>query len=192
VLPDLPALTAAANLAGAPWEAPGISVELRATCTAASAVARCVPLHAASAGPEDVLSRRARALAWSLTSAAVVRVPAQSRPALLRALYAAQLRPASTIALVFSAPRGTLEPAAFGPLRHQARRALAHLDPSTPARGWLEALASAPSEWELPIRLAPDEVLVVPRLSAQARPREFAAELLAAGASQWTVRPRLR
>jgi hypothetical protein len=188
VLPDLPALTAAANLAGAPWEAPGISVELRATCAAA----HCVPLHAASAGPQDVLSRRARALAWSLTSAAVVRAPAQSRPALLRALHAAQLRPASTIALVFSAPWGTLEPAAFGPLRHQARRALAHLDPSTPARGWLQALASAPSEWELPIRLAPDEVLVIPRLSAQARPREFEAELVAAGASEWTVRPRIR
>ena len=40
--PDLPALTAAVNVLGAPWRAPGISVELGSACAVASS--DCVPL----------------------------------------------------------------------------------------------------------------------------------------------------
>jgi hypothetical protein len=188
-LPDLPALTAAANLRGAPWEAPGISVELVPACGAAAA--RCAPLFAPAPDPDDVLVRRGRALAWSLASAALLRVPASARPALLRSLREAQTRATGTIALVFGASRGTLDEGELDRLRDQARRVLAHVAPDAPQRPWLDALGAARADWDLPVELGADQVLVVPRLSALARLRDFASEVALAGTFDWVARPGL-
>jgi hypothetical protein len=174
-LPDLPALTAAANALGAPWSAPGLSVQVGPACTAAAS--RCVPLFAQAADDADALVRRARALAWALGNAAVLRVPAGSREALLRSLREAQTRPSSTIALIFGASRGALDAAELELLRDQARVALAHLPAGAPQRPWLDALCVAKASWELPVRLDADEVLVVPRLSALARLQDFRSEV---------------
>jgi hypothetical protein len=186
-LPDLPALTAATNLLGSPWEAPGISVRLRQTCDAAAS--RCVPLFAPDADPADALVRRGRALAWALVNAALLRVPASSRSVLLRALHAARARPESTIAMVFDAARGTLDEAELGLLRREARAALEQIASDAPQRPWLEALDTAQGTWALPIELEADQLLVVPRLSALARLQDFASEVEGAGTFEWVFRP---
>jgi hypothetical protein len=190
LLPDLPALTAAANLRGAPWEAPGIAVRLGAECEPAAA--RCVPLFSQSEDDDsgDALVRRGRSLAWALAKAGLLRVAAGSRPALLRSLRASQPRPSGAIALVFDAPRGKLDEAELDRLRQEARRALADLREGAPERPWLEALAAAPPDWELPIGLDADEVLVVPRLRVLARLQDFTSEVESAGTIEWVVRPR--
>jgi len=180
-LPDVPALTAAANVLGAPWNAPGLSVKLGPACDAAAA--RCVPLFAPAADGEDALVRRGRALAWTLGNTALLRVPAGSRAAMLRSLRGAQARPSGTIALVFDAPQGALDEVELELLREQARRALAHLGPGAPQRPWLEALGAVRATWELPIALDPNDVLVIPRLSALARLQDFHSEVGLAGTS---------
>jgi hypothetical protein len=180
-LPDLPALTAAANVLGTPWNAPGLSVRLGATCDAAAD--GCVPLFAPAVDGEDVLVRRGRALAWTLGNAVRLRVPAGSREALLRSMREAEIRPSGTIALVFGAPRGELDEAELALLREQARRALAHLAADAPQRPWLEALGAARAVWELQIALDADEVLVIPRLGALARLQDFHSEVEHAGTS---------
>ena len=187
-LPELPALTAAANLLGAPWEAPGVSVHLGPACEPAAS--RCVALFAA-ADPADDLVRRGRALAWAAGNAALLRVPAASRVHLAASLREAQRRPSSTIALVFDATRGTLDDAELERLRRDAARSLEELGPGSPRRAWLAALAAAPASWELPFALEPDALLVIPRLSALARLPDFAAEIEGAGAGTfaWVARP---
>src|SRR5262249_43998565 len=109
MLPDLPALTAAANLVGSPWEGPRISVHLGPVCEAAAS--RCVPVfapastadgHAEAArshAADDPLVRRGRALAWALGSAALLGVPASAREGVLHALREVQLRPSGTVAM---------------------------------------------------------------------------------------------
>lgn len=175
VLPDLPALTAASNVLGSPWEAPGISVHLGPACEATAA--RCTPLLARAPVEGDPLVRRGRVLAWALGNAALIHVPASAREGTLRALREAQLRPSGTIAMVFGATRGTLDASELALLRREARRALERLRPDAPQRAWLEALDSARPDWELPVALAPDDLLVVPRLSAMARLQDFATEV---------------
>lgn len=180
-LPDLPALTAAANMLGGFWSAPGLSVKLEPACDAAAS--RCVPLFAPAVDGEDALVRRGRALAWTLGNAALLRVPEGSRAAMLRSLRGAQARSSGTIALVFGAPRGTLDEAELDLLHEQARRALAHVAADAPQRAWLDALGVARASWELPIALGADELLVIPRLSALARLQDFHAEVEHAGTS---------
>jgi hypothetical protein len=186
-LPDLPALTAAANLLGSPWDGPGVAAQLGPACAAGAE--RCVPLFATPAEPGDSLVRRGRALAWALGNAALVRAKAGSREPLLRALREAQLRPSSTLAVVFGAPRGRLEAAELEPLRREALRALGDLAHDSPRRPWLEALAAARADWELPIALDDDQVLVIPRLSALARLQDFTSEVERAGPFDWVARP---
>ena len=178
-LPDLPALTAATNILGGPWSAPGLSVQLGPACE--TVAARCVPLFASAVDRGDPRVRHGLAAAWALGNAALLRVPPSSRSARLQSLRAAQTRPSGTIALVFDAPRGALDEAELERLRAQARRALAQLDPDAPKRPWLDALAATPARWELPIALDVGEVLVVPRLSALARLQDFHAEVERAG-----------
>ncbi|HLK35831.1 MAG TPA: hypothetical protein VKU41_03695 [Polyangiaceae bacterium] len=186
--PDLPALTAAVNLGGAPWSAPGISVRLGPGCDPAAS--RCVPLFAAaSSEPEDPLARRARSLAWALSNAARVRAPPSSRTALVRSLRTAQRRPSSAVAIVFDAARGTLDGTELDLLRREARRAMEPLGPDAPQRPWLEAVAGAQATWELPIDLEPGELLVVPRLSALARLADFTSEVESSGTFTWVTRP---
>jgi len=176
-LPDLPALTAAANVLGSPWSAPGLSVRLGPDC-AADAAPRCVPLFVPAADREpDPLIRRGRALAWALANAALLRASAGAHTALLEALRRAQTQPSSTIALVFGASRGAVDEAQLESLRDQARQALAHLPAEAPQRPWLHALSGASATWELPIALDAREVLVIPRLSALARLQDFHAEV---------------
>jgi len=107
-------------------------------------------------------------------------VPAGSRAARLRSLRGAQVRPSGTIALVFAAARGALDEVELERLREQARRLRVHLAPDAPQRLWLEAIGAAPADWELPIGLDADEVLVIPRLSALARLQDFHSEIAAA------------
>jgi hypothetical protein len=184
---NLPALTAAANVLGSPWEAPGISVHLGPVCE--SAAARCVPLFAPPVEAGDALSRRGRALAWSLGNAALLRVPASGRAALLHALREAQPQPSGTFAMVFDATRGKLDEVELDLLRGQAHRALADIAADSPRRPWLTAIEATQADWQLPIVLADDQLLVIPRLSALARLRDFAAEVERAGAFDWVVRP---
>jgi len=186
-LPDLPAWTAAANVLGAPWDGPGVSVVLGPACQAGAS--RCVPLFAPALESGDALVRRGRALVWTLGNAARLRVAASSRTALLRSLRETQTRPSGTIALVFGASRGTLDEAELDLLRQQARRALAHVAQDTPRRSWLDALGAARADWALPIELDADELLVIPRLSALARLHDFDSEIERAGKFEWVVRP---
>jgi hypothetical protein len=124
-----------------------------------------------------------------LGNAALLRVSASSRPTLLRSLREAQRRPSGTVAMVFDATRGALDEAELELLRQEARQALRHLAPDAPQRPWLEALCAARADWELPITLDAAQLLVVPRLSALARLREFASEIERTGAFEWVVRP---
>ncbi len=186
-LPDLPALTAAANVVGSPWEAPGISVHLGAACE--QGAPRCAPLFVRGPGEDDALLRRGRTLAWALGHAALLRAGARDRARLLRSLRDTQLRPGGTIAVVFAESRGTIDHAELDRLRYEARRALERLRPDAPQRPWLEALDAAPPSWELPVALGDDEVLVVPRLSALARLPDFVCEVQAAGPFEWAARP---
>jgi hypothetical protein len=186
-LPGLPALTAATNILGSPWDAPGISVRLGPKCEVGAA--RCVPLFAASTSPDEALVRRGRALAWALANAALIRAPANARPALLGALHAARRRPDGTIAMVFGMTEGTLEQAELAPLRDQARQSLEQTAAGAPLRAWLEVLAAAPASWKLPVDLQGDEVLVVPRLGALARLKDFASEVQRAGSFEWIAGP---
>jgi hypothetical protein len=174
-MPDLPALTAAVNVLGAPWHAFGLSVTLGPTCAVASPA--CVPLFTPAVDRDDALVRQGRALAWTLGNAALLRVPASSRAALLRSLRGMQTRPSGTIALVFDAPRGVVDAKELGLLHDEAREALLHLGPGALQRPWLEALVAARAEWALPIPLDSDEVLVIPRLSALARLQDFHSEV---------------
>jgi hypothetical protein len=186
---DLPALTAATNLLGSPWEAPGIAVHLGPACEPAAS--RCTPLFAPTAAADDSLVRRGRALAWAAGNAALLRVAPSARDRLLHALREAQLRRSGTLALVFSAPRGALDAAELDRLRQEARRALAEIATDAPQRPWLEMLVdgAAGTDWALPFALDADQVLVIPRLSALARLQDFASEVEGAGAFEWVSRP---
>jgi hypothetical protein len=186
-LPDLPALTAAANLLGAPWNAPGISVQLGPACRVGAT--RCVSVFGAAPAPEDALVRRCRSLAWALGHAGLLRAAPSARPGLLVSLRESQRRLAGTVAMVFDAPRGRLDEAELDRLRQEARRELEQLASDAPPRPWLEGLRAARPDWELPIALDADEMLVVPRLSALARLQDFASEVERSGTFEWIVRP---
>jgi hypothetical protein len=187
MLPDLPALTAAANLLGSPWEGPGISVHVGAVCEAAAS--RCTPVFVPAAMADEPLVRRGRALAWALANAALLRVAANAREGLLHSLRDVQLRPSGSVAIVFASARGTIAAAELDRLRHEARQALAQLRPDAPQRPWLDALDAARTHWELPVALDADQMLVIPRLSALARLQDFAAEIESTGTFEWVVRP---
>jgi hypothetical protein len=181
---ELPALTAAANLVGSPWSAPGLSVSFGPTCQ--TGATQCVPLF----GPptSEPRERRARALAWALSHCAVLRARA-APDGLASALHERQGQPKGTVALVFSSRAGALDEGQMQQLRAQATRALAHLPAKAPERFWLEAIGRAGASWSLPVALEPNELLVVPRLSVLARLKDFTAELSNAGTFDWVVRP---
>jgi hypothetical protein len=187
MLPDLPALTAAANLLGSPWEGSGISVVLTPGCEPAAS--RCTPVFAPAATTDEPLVRRARALAWALGNAALLGVSASAREGLLHSLREVQLRPAGTVAIVYASARGSIDGAELDRLRHEARQALDQLRPDAQQRPWLDALDAARTNWELPVALDADQVLVIPRLSALARLQDFVAEVESAGTFKWVVRP---
>jgi len=134
-LPDVPALTAAANLAGAPWAASGISVDWDPpACLPAP---RAFPLFAQPTS--DRLEGRARSLAWALTDAAIVRVSPSKHAAFSTSLREKALA-STTIALVFDTSEGDLDEQQLSPLRDEARRALMHLDTAAPSRAWVDSM----------------------------------------------------
>jgi hypothetical protein len=184
-LPDVPALTAAANLSGAPWAASGISVDLGPTCLPASTL--CVPLFAPPTS--DRLEARGRSLAWALTDAAILRVSPSKRAAFSTSLREKALA-STTIALVFDTSEGDLDEQQLSSLRDEARRALKHLDSAAPSRASVDSMGKAEAHWKLPVTLGRDEILVVPRLSALARLPAFEADVSAAGEFAWVVRPK--
>jgi hypothetical protein len=186
-LPDLPALTAAVNVLGAPWEAPGISVRLGPACE--TGASRCLPLFGAASYGDDPVVRRGRGLAWALAGSALLRVSSVARAPLLQVLQEAQLRPSGTIAMVFAASRGSVDPKELDLLRREARRAAEPLRPDAPQRPWLDALVGARPEWELPVAIDADQVLVVPRLRVLARMQDFVSEVQGAGTFEWAARP---
>ncbi len=180
---DVPAVTAANNLLGAPWHAPGLQVELGTEC--APHAARCFEVP--SPAREDTLERRGAFAAWALAHAALVRSP--TKDALVEALRAEQQQPGSALALVLSARSGSVAAGQRDAFERQARRGIPLLPEDAPERRWLEALAHAPAGWSLPVPLEADEVLVIPRLASLARLHEFAAEIERAGPLEWVVRP---
>jgi hypothetical protein len=91
--------------------------------------------------------------------------------------------------MVFDATRGKLDEVELDLLRRQAHRALADMAADSPRRPWFAAIEATPADWQLPIALAADELLVIPRLSALARLRDFTAEVERAGTFDWVVRP---
>jgi hypothetical protein len=141
---------------------------------------------------DDALVRRGRALAWALGNAALLRVPASARATLLDSLRQAQARPSGTLAMVFNATRGKLDEAELDLLHRQARRMLADIAADSPQRPWLDALEAAQADWQLPIALDTDELLVIPRLSAMARLGDFVSEVERTGTFEWVVRPASR
>jgi hypothetical protein len=183
---EMPAVTAAANLASSQWSAPGIRVELGRRCQPSAAT--CLPLLTDATFAEDTHTRRARGLAWALSHAAIVRAHGSALE--LGRVLRERLKASGTMALVFTATAGTLEAVPLGVLRAQAARAVSHLPQKAAGRGWLEAMAHAEPGWTLPVALEPDEIMVVPRLSALARMKDFEAELAKAGSFDWVVRPR--
>jgi hypothetical protein len=172
----LPALTAAANLGTTSWRAPQLTVELGPSCRAGAT--RCTRLR--DPPRDESLERRARALAWALSHAAVLR--AHGSPSeLARALRLRRGQPGSTLALVFDAPQGTLDGEELQAVRSQATRALRYVPDGSPGRAWIEAIAQAPQRWSLPISVEPGDVWVVPRLGSLARLDDFVAEIKGCG-----------
>jgi hypothetical protein len=94
--------------------------------------------------------------------------------------------------MVFNATRGKLDEAELDLLHRQARRMLADIAADSPQRPWLDALEAAQADWQLPIALETDELLVIPRLSAMARLGDFVSEVERTGTFEWVVRPASR
>ena len=181
---NLPALTAAANLLGSPWQAPGLSVELGPSCQPGAQ--RCIPLFRER--QDDGLERRARGMAWAFSNAALLRAP--GRVVQVRdELQQRATQPDSTLALVFTRSSGSLDATEMGALQHEATRALRYLPEGAHERFWMEALAQPPAQWTLPLHLDADELLVVPRLGALARVPEFVGEIRSATDAEWVVIP---
>jgi hypothetical protein len=176
----LPAITAAMNLAGSPWHADGISVELRDACPAAAV--RCLPIFGAA--PVDALEKRARILSWAFSSAALVRATSPIDD-VVGALSTRAAEPDTTIALVL-----TSHPIDDVAVRAQAKRVGEIVDGSEGLEArWITALSEerAPA---LPLVLAEDEILIVPRLGVLARLSDFEREVDAQrGAFTWIFRP---
>lgn len=164
----LPARTAARVLARGRWPTAEGTVHLAARCPPAR---RCVPL--ATAPTELPIA------AWPLAHARRLRfADAATAARAATGLRARVDRPGGTLALVL-ASEPPAQPSAA--LIRQTRRVLRRL-PTGDARLRhlverlaLPAPAPRPRWWP-----APDEVLVVPRLSALARPAEISAEIDAA------------
>jgi hypothetical protein len=167
----LPAVSAASNLVRTSWSSGGLEVELRDSCPPEAV--HCMPLHAE---PASALERRARFAAWAIANAAVVQTPrVDDAAARLRELAS---RPSSTIALVLTANLAADDELETSELRRAASRASELVDGDEAT--WLGALASGIAA-RLPIRLAADEILAVPRMGALARLLDFEDEVASAG-----------
>jgi hypothetical protein len=181
---NLPALTAAANLLGSPWQAPGLSVELGPTCRPDAQ--RCIPVFRERL--DDGVERRARGMAWAFSNAALLRAPGRVEQ-VRDALQQRAIQPDSNIALVFTSSSGSLDAASLGALQREATRALRYLPEGARERFWLEALAQPSVQWALPVQLNAEDLLVVPRLGALARVPEFVGEIRGTADAEWVLVP---
>jgi hypothetical protein len=180
----LPALTAAANLLGSPWQGPGLRVELGADCRPEARL--CIPLFRER--QDDGLERRARGMVWTLSNAALLRAPGRVE-AVREALQQRAIQTDSTIALVFTKSSGSFDATGLSAIQREASRALRYVPAEANGHSWLEALAQPAPQWALPIQLEPDELLVIPRLGALARVNEFVLEVRQASSAEWVVVP---
>lgn len=180
LLTQLPAATAAANLLASPWRDTGIWVELGVSCPPSAN--RCMRLY--DWNGSDTVERRVRNVVWAWSHAALIR-PKGPVAAFVAALRRRAVQPTTTIALVFARSSGQLNAASLAALRREARQAQAQTPPKSPERYWLRAVTHAPAKWSLPVPIAAGDVLVVPRLSALARPQDFVADITAAGDCDW-------
>jgi hypothetical protein len=187
-----PKLTAAESLTAGHWR----SADGRLRVTAAAECppqrrARCFPVADA---PADGLERWARFFAWPVAAGGVLgfgsRADARAAVDRLRARAASA---DSRIALVVGA--GDRDAAPARAIAVEARRVLALLprgEPKSEARALLEELAHDAPAPPLPwVALAPDEVLVVPRLGALIDAAGFTREIESAlpAPPAWRRRP---
>jgi hypothetical protein len=188
-----PAFTAATTLAAGSWSSPEGDILVRpvARCTAGR---QCVRLGDPGAGESE---RRTRFLAWPVGYAVMLAV---AIPAEVDRVAEALRAPGSfQIGLVLtSAELHRLRASrALSSLKRDARR-LVKVLPKSSARlsAAMASLASAGTgkdelRW---LRLPPDNILIVPRLSALATPEQFVADVrsrLAAAGSRvaWLASP---
>lgn len=171
-----PLLRAAAEVSRSKWCASdGLCVMAKERCPAS---ARCVPVWGAS---NDPLAKRARFLAWSLTTAVWLRARnGGEQSELLSSLRLRSRDPASTFALALAPadesslrdPNATTIRDAW--IRWKAVSKLAGDAEVAKLRLREGATASPP-----PVPLEPYDVLLVPKLGAFARPEAFMAEVRA-------------
>lgn len=190
-----PALTAARALDHGQWQTTDLKVRIAAFCTNLEAGERCAPAYRAAA--QDELERRARFLAWSATSSAVVAFDSANR----RTDAAARLRervakPDTAIALVLDDDALAFVPVPERDTLRDAARKLGRAMAANKLKDHsnLESLGRAPprgrsAPW---LDLPPNALLIVPRLSAalnhQALEQEIEATLRDAPFT-WLVAP---
>jgi hypothetical protein len=198
-----PTLTASSGLAAA-VHASGdgrTAIAVAARCPPPTRAVTCVPVwHTGgqSDGAGEVADR-ARFLAWPWPFVGIVAVPSQRSEAVfvLRDRVAA---PDSAVALVLTDAdlRGRTDDPSAAAIREQSQRALAIVRRSGAPSRWqlLARLAQpAPSGGAIPwLQLAPDEVMIVPRLGPAGQPdrvvREVDGELAKYGVEvRWLRRP---
>lgn len=192
-----PALTAARALDHGAWQATDLHVRIAAFCTDLRAGERCAPAYPAPARPVDPLERRARFLAWSATSSAVLAFGTEeARDAAATRLRERVAKPETTIALVLGNAALAFVPVPEQATLRDAARKLGRAMAANKLKDHsnLESLGRAPpsgrsAPW---LALPPNALFVVPRLSAalnhDALEREIAATLEGAPFS-WLVAP---
>jgi hypothetical protein len=197
-----PTLTASSALAAAVHISGDgrTAIALAARCPPREPAVTCVPVWRTD-GPNDgagEVAERARFLAWPWPFVGIASVSSQPREAvfLLRDRVPA---PDSSFALVLTEDdlQGPIDDPAVAALREQARRALplARRAGSTRSDLLARLAQSPPSGRTAPwLRLAPDEVMVVPRLGpagqAERVVREVEGELAKYGLQvRWLRRP---
>jgi hypothetical protein len=197
-----PTLTSASALAAA-VHASGdgrMAVGFAPRCPPQDRALTCVPVWRGDTPPDGAgeVADRARFLAWPWPFVGIVSIPSKRREAVL-SLRDRVAAPESALALVLTETdlRGPIDDPSADALREQARRALALAGGTRSPRSELLARLAlrAPSGAAIPwFSLAPDEVVVVPRLGPAGQPdrvvREVEGELAPYGIpARWIRRP---
>jgi hypothetical protein len=197
----VPSFTAAREFERARWQHAGLSVRVASNCEDAKIAPdeRCIPLWPANDAPSDATVRRARFLSWAASRAAVFELSSRVRSeACARTLRERTTHPDSPVALVLTADDLALRPvperAALKEAALRLGKVMAANDASDTQH--LESFAREPAADEAPIAswlsLSDVGIVVVPRLSAIARPEDLAAEIESAAQGslvRWIHRP---
>ena len=193
---QMPSFTAARELERGAWHAQDLAVRVASTCEGAEKDETCLSLWSSDDGPTE-LGRRARFLAWAASRAALVDLGTpESAEACARRLRERTRLDASTIALVLTLDDLALRPvpdrALLETAAHKLGRAMAANDIREASH--LESFARAtPTGRVAPwLVVPPTAVVVVPRLSAIARPEDLTQEIESAAAGaplRWLHHP---